>query len=260
MLKVQLDRLQSMLLLSFAMGAFGFIMLLIAPFPARASVPFVIGSAVIHSGYKLFLIRAYGAGDLTQVYPLARGTAPLLTTIAAYFLLGERLSPLMMSGVALVLAGIYVVGVHGGSGIARLDGRAIGFALLTSAFIAAYTLVDGIGVRASLSSAGYTAATFLADCALFSTVVFGWRGSAILRGLRTQWHKGIVAGGLSFGSYWIALWAMTDTPIAAVAALRETSIFFALLLGAFWLKESITPARVAAALLIVSGAAALRFG
>lgn len=260
MLKVELDRVRTMLLLTLAMGGFGAVMLTVMPWPAEASVPFILASAVIHSGYKLFLIRAYQAGDLSQVYPLARGTAPLLTTFAAFYVAGEVLSPLMLSGVGLVLAGIYAVGVHGGSRRAEMNGVAIGFALLTSVFIAAYTIVDGLGVRASQSAAGYTAAVFVADCALFSSIVIGWRGRRLLSGLAGEWHKGLIGGGLSFGSYWIALWAMTRAPIAGVAALRETSILFALILGTVWLKESFTLPRIVAAVLIVGGAAALRFG
>jgi drug/metabolite transporter (DMT)-like permease len=260
MLKVELDRLRSMLLLTFAMGGFGLVMLSIVDWPASPSFPYVVASAVIHSGYKLFLVKAYQSGDLSQVYPLARGTAPLLTTVAAYYIAGEVLSPLMMAGVAMVLSGIYVLGVHGGHRAAVMKSAAVMFALGTSVFIAAYTIVDGLGVRLSQSAAGYTAAAFVADCGLFSTIVLWWRGRGLLKGMREQWHKGAIAGGLSFGSYWIALWAMTAAPIAAVAALRETSILFALMLGSFWLKEALTVPRVVAAALIVAGAGALRYG
>jgi drug/metabolite transporter (DMT)-like permease len=260
MLKVALDRVRSMLLLTLAMGAFGVVMLAIVPWPAPASFGFVIASAIIHSGYKLFLIRAYDSGDLSQVYPLARGTAPLLTTFAAFYVIGEVLSPLMLAGVGLVLIGIYVAGVHGGSRRAAMNAPAILFALATSVFIAAYTIADGLGVRASLAAIGYAAAVFVADCVLFSTVVIAWRGRTITEGLLVQWRAGVIAGALSFGSYGIALWAMTKAPIAAVAALRETSILFALMLGAVWLGEALSLPRIAAALLIVAGAAALRFG
>ena len=260
MLKVALDRVRSMLLLTLAMGTFGVVMLAIVPWPAPASFGFVIASAIIHSGYKLFLIRAYDTGDLSQVYPLARGTAPLLTTFAAFYVAGELLSPLMLAGVGLVLVGIYLAGVHGGSKRAAMNAPAILFALATSVFIAAYTIADGLGVRASLSAIGYTAAVFVADCILFATIVMAWRGRAITQGLLMQWRAGVIAGALSFGSYGIALWAMTKAPIAAAAALRETSILFALMLGAIWLGEALSLPRMAAALFIVAGAAALRFG
>jgi drug/metabolite transporter (DMT)-like permease len=260
MLKVELDRLRSMLLLTLAMGAFGVVMLLIFDWPAAASFPFVIASAIIHSGYKLFLVRAYQSGDLSQVYPLARGTAPLLTTVAAFFIADEILSPLTLAGIGMVLSGIYVLGMHGGHRAAVMNNTAVLFALGTSVFIAAYTIVDGLGVRLSLSAAGYTAATFVADCLLFSTIVLWWRGRGLLKGMAEQWHKGIIAGGLSLASYWVVLWAMTAAPIAAVAALRETSILFAMMLGSFWLKEAITTPRIIAAALIVAGAGALRYG
>jgi drug/metabolite transporter (DMT)-like permease len=260
MLKVELDRLRSMLLLTLAMGGFSIVLLSIADWPAAASIPYVAASAIIHSGYKLFLVKAYQSGDLSQVYPLARGTAPLLTTVGAYYIAGEVLSPLMMAGVAMVLSGIYVLGVHGGHRAAVMNSAAVMFALGTSVFIAAYTIVDGLGVRLSQSAAGYTAAAFVADCALFSTIVLWRRGRGLLKGMREQWHRGAIAGGLSFGSYWVALWAMTAAPIAAVAVLRETSILFALMLGSFWLKEALTVPRILAAVLIVAGAGALRYG
>jgi drug/metabolite transporter (DMT)-like permease len=259
-LKLQLDRLRSMLLLTLAMGGCGVCMLAVAGWPAAPALPYVVASAIIHSGYKLFLVRAYAAGDLSQVYPLARGTAPLLTTIAAYYIAGETLSPLMGAGVAMVLAGIYVLGVHGGLGAARMNRGAVMFALATSVFIAAYTIVDGLGVRLSQSAAAYTAAIFAADCVLFSSIVIWWRGLRIVKDLAAQMQTGLIAGALSLGSYWVVLWAMTEAPIGAIAALRETSILFALMLGTFWLKEGLTLPRILAALLITAGAGALRYG
>ncbi|HET9663542.1 MAG TPA: hypothetical protein VFP00_04875, partial [Burkholderiales bacterium] len=208
MLKMELDRLRSMLLLTLTMGAFGAGMLAVFDWPATPALPYVAASVVIHSGYKLFLVRAYQSGDLSQVYPVARGTAPLLTTVGAFFLAGEVLSPLALAGVAMVLSGIYVLGVHGGHRAAVMDGKAVLFALGTSVLIAAYTIVDGLGVRLSHAAAGYTAAIFVFDCLLFSSVVLGWRGLGVLKGLMSQLHKGALAGGLSLGSYWVVLWAM----------------------------------------------------
>jgi drug/metabolite transporter (DMT)-like permease len=260
MLKVELDRLRSMLLLTFAMSGFGIAMLAVVDWPAAPALPYVIASAIIHSGYKLVMVKAYQMGDLSQVYPLARGTAPLLTTLAAFYFVGETLSPLMLAGVGMILSGIYVLGIHGGHRSAAMNRPAVVFALGTSLFITAYTIVDGLGVRLSQSAAGYTAATFVGDGVLFSAIVLSWRGRTVLHGLGANWHKGAIAGGLSFGSYWVALWAMTAAPIAAVAALRETSILFALMLGSLWLKETMTPQRIAAAVLIVAGAGALRYG
>jgi drug/metabolite transporter (DMT)-like permease len=260
MLKFELDRLRSMLMLTLAMGSFGVLMLAAFPWPAVASLPYVALSGLIHCGYKLFLIRAYTEGDLSQVYPLARGAAPLLTTAAAFLVAGEVLSPFSLLGIALILAGIYVMGFHGGTHIVKMNPPAILFALATSVFIAAYSIVDGLGVRHSGSASGYTAAVFVVDCLIFSSLLLWWRGRGLIAGMAGQWHKGALAGGLSLGSYWVALWAMTQAPIGVVAALRETSILFAMVLGVLWLREPVTPWRVLAALLIVSGAAALRYG
>ena len=242
------------------MGLFGLVMLMFFPWPAPASLPFVAASGLIHCGYKLFLIRAYAVGDLSQVYPLARGTAPLLTTVAAFLFAGEVLSPMTALGIALILAGIYTLGLHGGTHLARANKSAVLFALTTSVFIAGYSIVDGLGVRNSGTASGYTAAVFVLDCAIFSITLLAWRGRVVAAGMGRQWHKGAAAGALSLGSYWVVLWAMTQAPIGVVASLRETSILFAMALGVVWLKEPLTPWRVIAAILIVAGAATLRYG
>lgn len=260
LVKVALDRLRAMFLLTLCMG---FIALAALPFlepPHSDSWGFLVASGLLHAGYMIFLIKAYEIGDLAQIYPLARGTAPMLSTFAAWFFADESLTPMMGAGIALVLSGIYLMGMHGnGRDQARLSGRAILFALITSLFISAYTITDGLGVRLSQASSSYTAWVFVLDMVTMTIAVCFWRGRAAFRNITPHIGKGLVAGALSLGSYWIALWAMTQAPIGAVAALRETSILFALLISTFFLKETFTIWRAAAALLILAGAAALRF-
>ena len=209
----------------------------------------------------IFLIKAYEIGDLAQIYPLARGTAPMLSTFAAWFFAGEALSPMMGAGIALVLSGIYVMGMHGGGrGQAKLSSKAILFALVTSLFISAYTITDGLGVRLSQAASSYTAWLFALDMVTMTIAVFFWRGRAAFHNLTPHIGKGLVAGALSLGSYWIALWAMTQAPVAMVAALRETSVLFAVLMGAWFLKERFNRRRLTGTLIILAGVMALRLG
>ncbi|MDP4823214.1 MAG: EamA family transporter [Aestuariivirgaceae bacterium] len=260
LVKVALDRLRAMFLLTLCMG---FLSLAALPFlaaPHPDSWGYLVASGLLHAGYMIFLIKAYEIGDLAQIYPLARGTAPMLSTLAAWFFAGEALTPIMAAGIAMVLSGIYVMGMHGsGRGQARLSGKAVIFALTTSLFISAYTITDGLGVRLSQSSSGYTAWVFVLDMVTMAIAVSIWRGRSAFQNIAPHIGKGMFAGALSLGSYWIALWAMTQAPIGAVAALRETSILFALLISTLFLKEPFTAWRGAAAALIVAGAAALRF-
>ena len=260
MLKFELDRLRSMLMLTLAMGLFGLMMLIVFPWPAQASLPFVIASGIIHCGYKLFLIRAYAAGDLSQVYPLARGTAPLLTTAAAFLFAGEVLSPFTALGIALILAGIYVLGLHGAQ--PPRPHEQAGDPVRTGNLGVHRCLFHrrrpgGPPVRNRFRLHSGRVRRRLFD---FFHRDAGVARPGGARGMGRQWHKGAIAGALSLGSYWVALWAMTRAPIGVIASLRETSILFAMALGVVWLKEPLTPWRMAAAVLIVAGAAVLRYG
>ncbi len=158
----------------------------------------------------------------------------------------------------MLVAGIWLTGLVGKRGI-KLDGLTLFFALGTSVFIAAYTVVDGLGGRASGSPSGYAALVFLLDavCLLFAGIYM--RGYGILRQVAPYWKSGIAGAALSASAYWIVIWAMTLAPIAAVAALRETSILFVMLMSMRVLKETVTAPRAAGALFIVVGAVILRF-
>ena len=261
LIKVALDRLRAMFLLSLCTGALAISFLPFFDTPAQESWILLLTSGFLHAGYMIFLIKAYEIGDLAQIYPLARGTAPLLSTIATWFFAGESLSLIMLAGIAIILSGIYVMSVYGNSRHqAKLSAKAICFALITSLFIAAYTIVDGLGVRLSNSPSAYTAWVFILEFITMAIAVFLWRGPKVFYNISPHVPKGLMAGGLSLGAYWIALWAMTQAPIGAVAALRETSILFALFIANVFLKEPFTFYRGIAASLIVAGAVALRFG
>lgn len=260
LIKTRLDRFLSISLMSFGMGAISLICLPLVAVPQGITWLWILLSAALHTGYKLFLIRAYSAGDLGQVYPLARGTAPLLTTIGGMLLIGEYISPLIAVSILLMCSGIALMSLRGGNGLSRLNSAAVTSALATSLFIAAYTLTDGVGGRSAFSASSYTVWLFLIDG--FWTGLFGLavRGRAGLNAMLPEWKTGLLTGALSLGAYWIVIWAMTKAPIGAVAALRETSILFAIALSTLFLKESLTPWRLTAACIIVAGVAGLRLG
>lgn len=257
LVKLKLDRFLSMFLINSFMAMMGLVMLAIFPWPAAASIPYVVVSGALHLGYNLFLVRSYRTGDLSQVYPIARGTAPLLTLLVTWIAVHERIALAGAAGIGVLVAGIWLVSL-GGRGRLRLDGMTLFFALGTSVFIAAYSVVDGLGGRASGSPSAYAALLFVLDGVLLAVIAFVSRGPAILRDVAPYWVSGLMGALLSGGAYWIVIWAMTEAPIAAVAALRETSIFFVVLLSVRVLKETVTLTRIGGALLIVAGAVLLR--
>ncbi len=230
----------------------------------------VAGSVVMQSIYYPLVAAAYRAGDMSQTYPLMRGTAPLLVAVVSAPLLGEQLTGSEWLGVGLICCGIWGIGLgpalgRPGSGppsAGRRSGfhvpRATVLALTTAAVIACYTLIDGAGARASGEPVTYTAWIFLFTAAPMVTWTALRRPRALGEALRGQWWIAIVGGACNVGAYGLVLWAMTKAPVAAVAALRETSILFATIVGIFILKENADKYRIASTLLIVAGAIVLR--
>jgi phosphonate utilization associated putative membrane protein len=226
--------------------------------PPVESWPFILASVVIHIGYYIALTGAYKHGDLGLTYPLMRGTAPLLVALSAAATLGETLSPLAWAGVLGVSCGVLALGLSRHT----LDSpRAVGFALSNAVIIALYTVVDALGVRASGNALQYVVALFVLDGWPFALMVFARRGGAtVWPYARGRWPVASLAAAASLGSYGIALWAMTRAPVATVAALRETSVLFAALLGSWFLKEAFTLRRALGTAVIAAGVMALRLG
>jgi drug/metabolite transporter (DMT)-like permease len=239
----------------------GFVALLTLPFVgwvAPAAWPFLALSMALHVGYRIFLVKAYEAGDMAQVYPLARGSAPLLTALVGLLVLGDTVPPLALAGIVIIALGIGLMSLKGSADLSRMNRHALGFALITALFISAYTLADGLGARAALNPHAYAALLFVIDTPVTVAVAYALRGKALFAGMRGQMGKGLMGGALSLGSYWIAIWAMTKVPIAQVAALRETSVLFGVLIAVLLLGERFTGPRIGAAVLIVSGAVLMR--
>ncbi|NNE23678.1 MAG: EamA family transporter [Rhizobiales bacterium] len=260
MIKQRLDRFLSISLMSFSMGLLSLVCLPFVAVPQGFTWFWIILSALLHTGYKIYLIRAYDSGDLAQIYPLARGAAPLITALAGVVLLSEVLSPMMAGGIVVLCLGIGLMAARGGAQFERLSGLAIANALVTSLFIAGYTLTDGIGGRTAPTASSYAVWMFAIDGFWMALFCMMMRGRQAFISVLPEWRSGLATGALSLGAYWIVIWAMTKAPIAAVAALRETSILFAVLISVIFLKERLTRWRSLACVLIVAGVVALRLG
>ncbi len=226
------------------------------PAPAGASWPFLAASVAIHVGYFATLARAYRVGDLGHAYPLMRGTAPLLVALFGLALLNERPSTAVWTGIVLISAGILSLGLLQ-EGRARRDATL--WALANAVIIAGYTLVDGAGVRLSGTAAGYVAWLFVLQGPIFIGCVVFLRQRAALDYAACNWRRGLAGGVFLVASYGIALWAMTRAPVAAVAALRETSVIFAAVLGSLFLKEPFGRQRIVGACAVALGVMALRW-
>jgi drug/metabolite transporter (DMT)-like permease len=255
--KLDLDRFLALFLVQTLIGVMGLAMLPFFPFAAPASWPYVLASGVAHLGYFIFLARSYRTGDLSQVYPIARGSAPLLTFVGAFVLAGEVVKPVTALGIFLLVSGIWLTARAGDKAL-KLDRTTMSFALGTSAFTAAYTLVDGLGGRASGSVNSYTALVFVIDAVFLFIYGFATRGPGIIRQIAPSWKLGVFGAALAASAYWITIWAMSVAHIAAVAALRETGIVFSMLMSVLVLKEKVTPLRGLGGLVIIAGAVALR--
>ncbi|MDM0013357.1 EamA family transporter [Variovorax sp. J22P168] len=232
--------------------------------PEPAAWPYIAASLVIHLGYYVALAGAYRHGDLGLTYPVMRGCAPMLVAIGSLPFIGEGVSPAGWIGVAVISIGVVALGLsrsalHGGDEATRR--KALGFALANAAIIALYTVVDGIGVRASGDALAYVAALFLFDGLPYLLLVL-WRRPgrrrAALAYMAGRWPVALIGCVASLASYGIALWAMTRAPVAVVAALRETSVLFAAVIGTVLLREPFGWQRGAGTLLIVAGVMTLR--
>ncbi len=255
--KLNLDRFLSLFLIQTTMGLLGLAMVAVFARPSPASIPYAVASGAIHLGYNLFLARSYRYGDLSQVYPIARGSAPLLTFVGAWMFAGETFTIMVAGGVGLLVFGIWMTALSD-RGSLRLDGATLFYALGTSLFIALYTVVDGLGGRASGSPSSYAGLVFIFDALFLFFAGMAMRGRQIIRQTLPYWKSGVLGATLSAGAYWIAIWAMTRAPIAAVAALREVSILFVMGMSAYVLKEHVTGRRLAGAGLVAAGAIMLR--
>jgi drug/metabolite transporter (DMT)-like permease len=258
LIKVGLNPLATTTLISVGSGVVALAFTPITGLPAAAAWPWIVASIVIHLFYFAALIESYRTGDLGQVYPIARGSAPLMTAAVSAIYLGEKLSLIGWVGIFALVSGVFMLSLRGGRDLAKIDKRAVGFALFTAVTVCAYSVVDGIGGRVSLNPNAYSAWLF-AGIAVVMVPYALWRdGRDVIPAMQTYWLRGLGGGALQFLSYGIAIWAMTVAPIAIVASLRETSVLFGAVIAVVVLKEPLRAMRIAAALLIVCGLILIR--
>lgn len=247
------DRFWSMGAMNLALGLMGLATLLVLGPPAPESLPCVVASGLLHILYNGLLVLTYRTGDLGQTYPIARGLSPALVAAGAALAAGEYLSAPAALGVVLVCGGILALarGGVGGTGLAA--------ALATGATIAAYTVVDGLGVRRSGDWLAYTGAMFC-----FHLALPGWllavRGREAFAAPPRQVGLALAGGAISVAAYAVVIWAMQRGAMGAVSALRETSVVFAVLLGRLFLGERLNAGRLAASGVIALGAALIGHG
>jgi drug/metabolite transporter (DMT)-like permease len=258
LIKGGLDPLSSATLIVAGATVFSLAAVFFVPLPAAASWPYLVASSVIHLFYFAGLAEAYRTGDLGQVYPIARGAAPLMTAVAGTFIVGEHLGILAWCGIVALAFGVLLLSLRGGRDLAKLDRRAVGFALFTAVTICVYTVVDGVGARLAGNPVSYVLWGFIGICICLAPYALWRNGHRLLADLTHFWQRGLAGGALQVVSYGVALWAMTLAPIAIIASLRETSVLFGALIAVLVLKEPLRAVRVAAALLIVTGLVLIR--
>ena len=241
----------TMLILTLVQGGLGLAIAVFRGVPVPEAWVWLVASGVFHAGYKTFLAMAYEHGDLSRVYPIARGAAPLLVLgVSAAFLSEElrgqdTLAVLILGlGILLMGRGVFLSGEQ-----RRLVPLALGSAMMT----AGYSLVDGIGARVSGDALGFVGWIFVLDAVLLTPLFLVLRGPGVLRAPRSAWIMGGAAAVLSFWAYAVVVWAMTQAPIALVTALRETSILFAVVIGWLAFGERMDRGKVAAVALILAG-------
>jgi len=256
--KIKLDPFLTMTLICMACTIIAIPAWVVVGLPEKAAWPWVVASIILHFGYYAFLALAYRRADMSQVYPIARGAAPLLTAFVSIVFVHDPVSLGNLIGILILASGVLLVSLRGHRRTTSSNGMAIVYALATGVTISAYTVVDGLGARAAGSPHTYAAALFVGD-SIPMVAVFVYRNG--LRGFRPAipflWPA-FAGGAMSLMAYWIVIWAMTQAPIALVAAVRETSVLFGALIAVLVLKEPMTRVRVIAACTTVLGLVAMR--
>lgn len=251
------DKLLSMSAVVMGHLPFALAALLVVPMPGVDAWPYLLASTVFHTGYQWFLLNAYRFGDLSQVYPLARGVAPLLVTLISVLILGVVLSGTELTAIVMIGLGIIslVMVRVANTGI---DFKSISLALITGCFISGYSITDGLGARVAGTAVGYYALGSIVNAAVWFAYIRLKSPGLMTKLLSRHASLSLLGGGASFTAYSLVVWAFTVAPIALVTAVRETSIIFAMLLGTVLLKERLGWQKVFAVVLTVLGVLVLR--
>ena len=250
-IKIGGNKLSGMAIMTLVQGCFGVMVIATRPLPQGEVWLWLLGSGLFHSAYKVFLAYAYEQGDLSRVYPIARGAAPMVVMGIGAVFLSDVISGFEYIGIVVLGGGILAMaqGVFASGESRRLVPLALGSAMAT----AGYSLVDGLGARVMGDAISYVGWLFIFDALIFTPVSIALGGLTVFRGNLAAWGYGSLAAAGSYGAYAIAVWAMTVAPIALVAALRETSILFAVLMGWILFGERMSRGKMFAVVLIVAG-------
>ena len=228
------------------------------PAPSIESIPYIIGSAFIHQGYQWYLLTAYQLGDFTKVYPIARGFGPIVTTVISIIFLSLIIDNVAVLSIFLICLGIMFVGIFDHSVSKNIN--ILKYSLLTGFFIGLYSLVDGYGARVSLSAVTYMSWSFIIGSLMWSIILKIKKYENVFKKITNEGKQIFLIGGtLSYAIYIIVVWGFTQAPIPMVGALRESSIFFSIIIGYFFLKEKITSIKIISIILIVIGVVGLKF-
>lgn len=257
MIKMGGDKIASLGVIAVFETLYGAVLCLIFPAPPAAAWPWLIAAVILQTVYRFFACYAYRFGDLSQVMPIARGTAPLLVTSGSALWLGEHLALGQFAGIVLIAAGIMTLALAR-TATGRWDGRGAAFALASGVTVAAYSMLDGVGARLSGSAQNYVAWITLLGGLAFFVPAFAVRRAATGTLLGERWYLGALGATFSTATYWIVIWAMTRAPIGLVSALRETGVIFAVVIGIVFLKERPGPIRIAAVAMTGAGIAMLK--
>jgi drug/metabolite transporter (DMT)-like permease len=258
LIKIGLDPLSTTTLISLGAGVVAFAFVPLTGVPAGAAWPWLLASVAIHLFYFASLIESYRTGDLGQVYPIARGSAPLMTATVTTIFVGEKLSLIGWTGILALVVGVLLLSARGGRELAKVDRRAVAFALFTALTVCGYSVVDGIGARLSGNANAYSLWLFVGIAVAMLPYAIYRDGRDVIPAMQRFWWRGLAGGALQLFSYGIAIWAMTVAPIAIVATLRETSVLFGAVIAVVVLKEPLRAARIAAACLVVCGLIMIR--
>ena len=257
LVKVNADRLVMIAIMMMSQLAVAVLVVPFVAFPTSESWPYIWASTALNTAYCVFLINAYRYGDLSHVYPISRGSAPLIVAVMSVAVVGEALTPQAGLSVALIALGIMSLTLtRGAEGFG--DPRAILYALGTGLFIAGYTIVDGLGARLAESAHSYTFWVHLVNGIPITALALCLRRGQVFASVQKTWKLGVLAGIISLLAYWAVIWAMTQAPIALVSAVRETSMVFAVLFGVFVLKERLNLARLASITTTLIGAVMIK--
>lgn len=255
-IKVGGDRITAMAITTLLGSGLSLLALPWVDMPAAASWPLLALSIMVHTAYHFALPVAYNHGDMGQVYPIARGSAPLMVMLGAALFAGEWPGAGAMWGVTCLCAGVLSLALirsKGGTGARATQRKAVGYALLTGTLIAAYTVVDALGARQAGSAIGFAVVLTLGDGIATALIVLLWKGPRTFRVDRAMLLRCGAAGSMQMGAYWIAVWALARAPMGAVSALRETSVLLVALISTWLLKEPMGWSRMVSAALVCAG-------